>query len=100
MRSHLAKVTSKNQLTIPAWAMEELGWPTHFRLAVVQGNLVMFSAGLATFDDQAKEAGIPPGVLREARALVERRKREKAAAGPGHVPVSANPSVPATATGD
>ena len=39
MRSHLAKVTSKRQLTIPAWAMEELGWPTHFRLAVVQGNL-------------------------------------------------------------
>jgi hypothetical protein len=60
----------------------------------------MFSAGLATFDEQAKEAGIPPGVLREARALVERRKREKAEAGPGHVPVSADPSVPATATGD
>jgi hypothetical protein len=79
--------------------MEELGWPTHFRLAVVQGNLVMFSAGLATFDEQAKEVGIPPGVLREARALVERRRREQgAAAGPGHAPASADPSVPGTAT--
>ena len=79
-RPVLVKVTSKNQVTLPDALMRELGRPSHFKAFVSEGNLVLFSAGLATFDDQAKAAGVPPAVLKRAYALHAERRGEQARA--------------------
>ena len=78
MRPVLVKVTSKNQVTLPDALMRELGRPSHFKAFVSQGNLVLFSARLATYDDQAKEAGVPAAVLKRAYALHAERRAEQA----------------------
>ena len=69
MRPVLVKVTSKNQVTLPDALMRAIGRPSHFKAFVSEGNLVLFSARLATYDDQAKDAGIPATVLKRAYAL-------------------------------
>lgn len=74
MRAVVVKVTSKNQITLPDGMMRELGRPSHFKAYVHDGNLVLFPARLATFDDQAKDAGVPPAVLKRAYALVAERR--------------------------
>ena len=79
-RPVMVKVTSKNQITLPDALMRELGRPSHFQAYVNDGNLVLFSAKLATYDDQAKAAGIPPAVLRRAYAVQEERRAAKAGA--------------------
>ena len=56
MRPVVVKVTSKNQITLPDSVMRELGRPSHFRAFVHDGNLVLFSARLATYDGLAKSA--------------------------------------------
>ena len=82
-RPVLVKVTSKNQVTLPDALMRELGRPSHFKAFVSEGNLVLFSARLATVDDQARDAGIPPAVLKRAYALhAERRAAAGAEAQP------------------
>ena len=81
MRSGVVKVTSKNQITLPDALMRELGRPTHFPVFVNDGNLVLFSARLATYDEQAKAAGIPAAVLRRAYAAAARAEK-RAAEGP------------------
>lgn len=68
MRPVVVKVTSKNQVTLPDALMRELGRPSHFKALVHDGNLMLFSARLATFDEQAKDAGVPARVLRQAYA--------------------------------
>ena len=85
MRPVLVKVTSKNQVTLPDALMRELGRPSHFKAFVNDGNFVLFSARLATYDDQAKEAGIPAAVLKRAYALHAERR-----------PAQAPEAVPAT----
>jgi hypothetical protein len=40
----LAKLTSKNQLTLPARAVDQLGRPTFFEVAVEDGRLVLTPA--------------------------------------------------------
>ncbi len=42
----LAKITSKNQLTLPRRAVEALGNPSHFTVEVVSGRLVLSPARL------------------------------------------------------
>lgn len=74
MRPVVVKVTSKNQITLPDAVMRELGRPSHFQAYLHDGNLVLFPARLATFDDQAKHAGIPPSVLKRAYALAAERR--------------------------
>ncbi len=74
MRPVVVKVTSKNQVTVPDALMREVGRPSHFKAYVLDGNLVLFPAKLATFDDQAKDAGIPAAVLRRAYALQAERR--------------------------
>ncbi len=69
MRPVVVKVTSKNQVTLPDALMRELGRPSHFKAYVHEDNLMLFPARLATFDDQAREAGVPPSVLTRAYAL-------------------------------
>ncbi len=81
-RPVLVKVTSKNQVTLPDALMRELGRPSHFKAFVSDGNLVLFSAKLATYDDQAKDAGIPPAVLKRAYAMHAERAAVPAAAPP------------------
>ncbi len=68
----MAKVTAKNQLTIPDKIMAAVGRPTHFRLHVADnGQILMEAAGLRTEEEMAAGAGIPPEVLRRAMAMVE-----------------------------
>nr|WP_294169755.1 hypothetical protein [uncultured Sphingomonas sp.] len=85
MRPVVVKVTSKNQVTLPDVLMRELGRPSHFKAFVQEGNLVLFSARLATYDEQAKEAGVPPAVLKRAYALAAERRA--AATAEQHPPV-------------
>ena len=42
----LAKMTSKNQLTLPARVLEALGHPTHFEVGVEGDRLVLTPARL------------------------------------------------------
>jgi hypothetical protein len=48
MLSKTAKLTSKNQLTLPKSVVESLGWPTHFRVQVVKGALVLWPGRVMT----------------------------------------------------
>ena len=77
MRPVVVKVTSKNQITLPDVLMRELGRPSHFKAFVHEGNLMLFSARLATYDDQAKAAGVPASVLRQAYAAAAAGEREE-----------------------
>lgn len=47
----IAKLTSKNQLTLPAAIVAELGHPSHFRVQVTQGALILFPARLASDEE-------------------------------------------------
>ena len=68
------KVTSKNQLTLPKRVMEQLDYPSHFKLGVVKGALWLFPARLVSLELQARTAGIPPDVLRLAERMVAEGK--------------------------
>lgn len=48
---HIAKLTSKNQLTLPASVVAALGHPSHFRVQVTQGALILFPARLASDEE-------------------------------------------------
>lgn len=71
----LAKVTAKNQLTLPRAALEALGWPTHFRVQVAQGALVLWPGLLVTEAEAARMLGLETAALR--------RVREESGAGAG-----------------
>ncbi|MDB5376661.1 MAG: hypothetical protein JWR00_1107 [Rubritepida sp.] len=79
-RTHLAKLTSKNQLTLPDWAVEQTDYPTHYEIVVCDGVLMLFPGRIVSLELQAQTAGIEPEVLRMARKLVAEGKkaREKA----------------------
>ena len=47
----IAKLTSKNQLTLPAQVVAALGHPSHFRVQVTQGALILFPARLASDEE-------------------------------------------------
>jgi hypothetical protein len=82
MGAVVVKVTSKNQITLPGALMRALGRPSHFKAFVHDGNLVLFPAALATYDEQAGRAGIPPAVLKRAYALAAERRAAVPAPGP------------------
>ena len=67
------KAPSKNQITVPDALVRALGQPNHFKLLVHEGNLVLSPPRLTTFDGQAKDAGVPPAVLKPAPAIVAKR---------------------------
>lgn len=73
-RPHLAKLTSKNQLTLPDWAVAQTDHPTHYQIYVCDGVLMLFPGRIVSLEMQAKSAGIEPEVLRMARRLVAERK--------------------------
>jgi hypothetical protein len=47
----MAKLTSKNQLTLPRSVVEELGHPTHFRAQVHNGVLLLWPGRLVCAAD-------------------------------------------------
>ncbi|MDB5369399.1 MAG: Toxin-antitoxin system, antitoxin component, AbrB domain protein [Roseomonas sp.] len=53
----MAKMTSKNQLTLPRAAVEALGHPTHFRVQVHDGVLLLWPAKLVCTADAAVAGG-------------------------------------------
>lgn len=77
MPSYTVKVSRKNQLTLPEAMLRALGYPTHFKAYLLDGNAVLFPATLTTHDEQADHAGIPRPVLREAHRLVAERRAKK-----------------------
>lgn len=58
----LAKLTSKNQLTLPRAVVEALGRPTHFRVQVHDGALVLWPGRVVTVLDR------PEPVMPQPRA--------------------------------
>lgn len=57
----LAKLTSKNQLTLPKQAVDALGRPSHFQVEVEDGRLVLSPArpgGAAAVRRKLAELGI------------------------------------------
>jgi hypothetical protein len=74
---HIAKLTSKNQLTLPKAAAEALGRPTHFRVLVAQGNLVLIPARLTSAEEVCAtlaRGGMAPEQVEAARRLLAGRK--------------------------
>ena len=57
----LAKMTAKNQLTLPKAVVDALGHPSHFRVQVHQGVLLLWLARLVCDDDAARAATAQPG---------------------------------------
>ena len=60
----IAKLTSKNQLTLPAEVIAALGHPTHFQVQVAQGALVLFPARLVreeTLNARPAKPSMVPG---------------------------------------
>ena len=68
MHPVVVTVTGENQTTLPGALMRELGMPYHFKVFVHDGDLTLFSARLATYDEQARAADTPALVLRRAYA--------------------------------
>ena len=67
----LAKVTSKNQLTLPKQALDALGRPTHFDVEVEDGRLVLVPAhpgGAAAVRRKLAELGITAADIADAVA--------------------------------
>jgi hypothetical protein len=52
MTVRLAKMTSKNQLTVPVWAVRALGHPTHFRVQVCEGVLLLWPGKIVCAADK------------------------------------------------
>ena len=76
----LAKLTAKNQLTLPRRIIERLDNPTHFEVIVSQGALILFPGRIISLERQGKAAGIPPSVLRLAMQMIAEKKAAKKAA--------------------
>jgi len=71
---HIAKLTAKNQLTLPASAVQALGRPSHFRVHVSQGALILFPARLASDEEvlsRLTRRGMAPEVVEEVRAALQ-----------------------------
>lgn len=70
----LAKLTAKNQLTLPKRVVAALDNPTHFEIQVHKGALILWPGRVVSLERQAETAGIPADVLREARRLLAERE--------------------------
>jgi hypothetical protein len=55
----MAKMTGKNQLTLPKTVVEVLGHPSHFRIQVHDGVLLLWPARLVCAADATGAAGDP-----------------------------------------
>jgi hypothetical protein len=76
-RHMLAKLTSKNQLTLPKRAIEALGSPTHFQVVVADGRITLTPARLDAAEAvRAKfaELGITEADVADAVTWARRRR--------------------------
>ena len=82
----LAKLTSKNQLTLPSAAVAALDWPTHFRVQVSQGALVLWPVALmapgVAAATAAKVLGLDAEAVRNARRAMRDRLEHAASEAP------------------
>jgi hypothetical protein len=72
----LAKLTAKNQLTLPKQAIEAVGSPTYFQVAVEKGRIVLTPAQLGAADAVRRkldELGITEADVAEAVAWARRK---------------------------
>lgn len=65
----MAKLTAKNQLTLPSAVVQALGAPTHFRVQVHEGVLLLWPARLVCSAGTVRPEG--------QRRLVENRIKGK-----------------------
>jgi hypothetical protein len=73
----LAKLTAKNQLTLPKRAVEALGSPTHFQVEVAEGRITLTPAKPDAADGvRAKlaELGISEADVTDAVAWARRQR--------------------------
>ena len=76
----LAKLTAKNQLTLPKRALEALGTsstPTYFNVAVEEGRIILTPARIGSADAVRRklaELGITEGDVADAVAWARRRE--------------------------
>jgi len=75
----LAKLTAKNQVTLPKRALDALGTlqaPTYFEVAVEQGRIILTPAGVGSADAVRRklaELGITEADVADAVAWARRR---------------------------
>ncbi len=75
----LAKLTAKNQLTLPKRALQALGGdtvPTHFQIEVIDGRIVLTPASIASADavrHKLADLGITEADVIDAVAWARRR---------------------------
>ena len=74
----VAKLTSKNQLTLPQRIVDQLNRPTHFEGVVAKGALCLWPGRVVSLERQGERAGIPASVLREAWRIVLEREDARA----------------------
>ena len=63
----MAKMTVKNQLTLPKAVVEALGNPSHFRVQVHKDALILWPARLVTARDHAARLATDEATLRAAK---------------------------------
>jgi bifunctional DNA-binding transcriptional regulator/antitoxin component of YhaV-PrlF toxin-antitoxin module len=74
----LAKLTSKNQLTLPKQALEAVGVASHFRVEVEDGRIVLTPERLGAADAvrrKLEELGITEADVADAVAWARQRRR-------------------------
>jgi len=70
----VARVTSKNQLTLPKRVMDAIGNPRFFEIQPVQGALILRPSKGESTAEVARRLGLTDDVLREARRLIAERQ--------------------------
>jgi hypothetical protein len=82
----VAKLTSKNQLTLPKRIVAALDWPTHFSVQVARDPtsdedvLILWPRRLVSIAEQAETLGVPVEELRLARRLLAEKVQAAATA--------------------
>lgn len=69
----LARVTSKNQLTLPKRLMDAIGNPRFFEIQAVKGALILRPTRGENTAELAERLGLTDDVLREARRMIAER---------------------------
>jgi len=72
----LAKLTAKNQLTLPKRAIEAVGSPTYFQVEVDEGRIVLSPARMGAADEVRRklaELGITEADVADAVAWARRK---------------------------
>ncbi len=77
-RKHVAKLTSKNQLPLPAAVVAAMGHPSHFRVQVLDSALVLMPGHVTSTEEvcaKLSRKGMPEAVVEAVRAVLGRTVR-------------------------